>query len=705
MSIRTIYIYMLVFLVAALLVEICFFNFYYVKGCFTSWERIPISLSYQDAVGNSYAQLQRGITSIALPTQEGLVLKNIAFELVSDEHFMVKGSVLVKNELRRHLFTKGGTFVVASNGSALVKINNHAATYEIALVFEGALPGNALLKNLVLNQAPSLAFSKLRFSLTFLTLFLTWLVLKGKFYQTEVNYRFHRKLYLLATVPTFLLVGAVFYYNNPVTGHNAYLACQFPQECTFALGTDDHSLLRPRPKTQQEIYNSHLYDQQFDAFLKGQLHFDLTVSTKLLNVANPYEISNLYQDQVGYLFDRTYYQGKYYSYYGITPILMSYFPVYALTGMFPTPSLTNLILATFATAMMFWAIWSLCVMLQLKANLLLLILGANAVVLSSGILFLQGGLEHYFQVVTAAISWCCFELVAVCQLLKASSRGKGLLWVALAALAVVLVEFSRPNLMLVALALLVPILLRWRSTYQVKRTDTILEFALMAAVLVAGAALQLTYNYVRFDQPLQFGQNIVLSAYDAAKTPLLSLYLFIDSLHHLVLSDYVFIDEFPFIAIGAMSFEDSGNVRFGQDMVGITAFWLSFGLIFLLYRGARTQEARAVMPLNTTLNVYLIGMATMGLITGLFSCLLTDVYTQRYATEVVFVFSIISLLLILHYVRFAADFSSKLVYLFFVGALLQTCVIGALGGAIGPQQFRLNPEGFVELINIFRPFA
>ena len=146
-------------------------------------------------------------------------------------------------------------------------------------------------------------------------------------------------------------------------------------------------------------------------------------------------------------------------------------------------------------------------------------------------------------------------------------------------------------------------------------------------------------------------------------------------------------------------------MRFGQDMVGITAFWLSFGLIFLLYRGARTQEARAVMPLNTTLNVYLIGMATMGLITGLFSCLLTDVYTQRYATEVVFVFSIISLLLILHYVRFAADFSSKLVYLFFVGALLQTCVIGALGGAIGPQQFRLNPEGFVELINIFRPFA
>lgn len=66
-------------------------------------ERIPISLSYQDAVGNSYAQLQRGITSIALPPQEGLVLKNIAFELVSDEHFMVKGSVLVKNELRRHL--------------------------------------------------------------------------------------------------------------------------------------------------------------------------------------------------------------------------------------------------------------------------------------------------------------------------------------------------------------------------------------------------------------------------------------------------------------------------------------------------------------------------------------------------------------------------------------------------------------------------
>ena len=201
------------------------------------------------------------------------------------------------------------------------------------------------------------------------------------------------------------------------------------------------------------------------------------------------------------------------------------------------------------------------------------------------------------------------------------------------------------------------------------------------------------------------GMGIEDAAYDAAKTPLLSLYLFLDSLYHLVLSDYVFTDEFPFIAIGAMSFEDSGNVRFGQDIVGIAAFWLSLGLIFLFYCGARTQGSSAVMPLSTKLNAYLIVMAALGLITGLFSCLLTDVYTQRYATEVVFVFSIISLLLILHYVRFASDFSSKLVYLFFVGALLQTCAIGALGGAIGSQQFRLNPEGLVELINIFRPFA
>ena len=696
---------MLVFLVIALLVEICFFNFYYLKGCFTSWERTPISLSYQDEAGNSYAQLQRGITSITLPPQDGLVVKDLAFTLVSDEHFMVKGSVLVKNELRRHLFTKGGTFVVASNGSALVKINNPAATYELAIVFEGALPGNALVKNLVLNQPPTLAFSKLRFVLIFFALVLTWGVFKGKLYQFEVDYRKHGRLYGLATIPTFLLVWAVFYYNNPVSGHNAYLGCQFPQECTFALGTDNHSLLRPRPQTQQEIYNSHLYDQQFDAFLKGQLHFDVTVSTKLLNVANPYEISNLYQEQVGYLFDRTYYQGKYYSYYGITPILMAYVPVYALTGMFPTPALTNLILALFATAMMFWAIWSLCVQLQLKANLFLLLLGANAAVLSSGILFLQGGLEHYFQVVTAAISWCCFALVSVCHLLGAQSRGKSLTWAALTALAVVLVEFSRPNLMLVALALLLPVLLRWRRTYKVKRTDTWLEFALMVVVLVAGAILQLSYNYVRFDHPLQFGQNIVLSAYDAAKTPLLSLYLFLDSLHHLLLSDYVFTDEFPFISIGALSFADSGNVRFGQDMVGIAAFWLSLGLIFLVYRGSRHQGASAVVPLSTKLNAYLILMAVLGIVTGLFSCLFTDVYTQRYATEIVFVFSIISLLLILHYVRFAQDFSTKLIYLFFVGTMLQTCVIGALGGAIGPQQFRLNPAGLVELINIFRPFA
>ena len=688
-------------LLLALSLELCFFNFAYLKGQLSSWQPITIVQPYKDAQGETFSILQAGTTTFGLPSLDGVVLKNVAFTFVSEAHFPIKGRVLVKNELRRHLFTQGASFVAASNTEAFAKLSNQVRTYEVAITFDAPLAAPVQLKSLVLNQKPPLNFSWLRFSLIFLPLLALFFTLKYQVYVTEFDCGKprHRRAYYVGTIPSFVLILLVFFYNNPVTGHNAYVACSFPQECTFALGTPDHSLLRERPQTQQEIYQSHLYDQQFDAFLKGRLSFDIEVDPKLSNIANPYEISNLYQAQVGYLFDRTYYKGKYYSYYGLTPVSMVYAPVYALTGKFPTPALTNLILALFATAAMFAAIIALIAVMHIKANLLLLLLGSNAAVLGSGLLFLQGGLEHYFQAVTATIGWCCVEVWAVAHLYAAASRRNGLIWSAAVGFAVVMIALSRPNMVLLALCVLLPLLLRWRRQLQAHSRDCLIEMALMGIIMVVGCALMLWYNYARFDSVLQFGQNIVLSAYDAAKTPLLSLYVLFDSLHHLFFADFAYSDEFPFIAIGNMSFADAGNVRFGQYVVGIGPYWLSLGLLLWFY------QFRECCSQDKALRAYLALIVIAATVVALFSFLFTNVYTQRYATELLFVFLGVSLLLILKHIQYGQGFYQKLVYLGCVGAMVQTVVLGALNGAIGPQQFRLNVEGMVELINIFRPFA
>ena len=688
-------------LLCAFSLELCFFNFAYLKGLCSSWQPITIVQPYKDAQGETFSLLQSGTTSFGLPSLDGVVLKNVSFTFASEAHFPIKGRVLVKNELRRHLFTQGASFVAASTTEAFAKLSNQVRTYEVAITFDAPLPAPVQLKSLVLNQQPPLNFSWLRFSLIFLPLLALLFTLKYRVYEAEFDCGKprHRRAYYLGTIPSFVLVLLVFYYNNPVTGHNAYVACSFPQECTFALGTPDHSLLRQRPQTQQEIYQSHLYDQQFDAFLKGRLSFDIVVDPKLSNMANPYEISNLYQAQVGYLFDRTYYKGQYYSYYGLTPVFMVYVPIYALTGKFPTPALTNLILAVFATAAMFAALLAVIEVMHIKANLLLLLLGSNAVVLGSGLLFLQGGLEHYFQAVTATIGWCCVEMWAVAKLYAAEGRRASLSWSAVVGLAVVMIALSRPNMVLLALCVLLPLLLRWRRAFQSHSRGYLGEIALMGVLMVFGCAGMLWYNYARFDNVLQFGQNIVLSAYDAAKTPLLSLYVFLDSLHHLFFADFDYSDEFPFITIGSMSFADAGNVRFGQYVVGIGPYWLSLGLLLGFYR------LKELSAQDKALRAYLALIMVAATVVALFSFLFTNVYTQRYATELLFVFLGVSLLLLLKHIQYGQGFYQKLVYVGCAGAMVQTVVLGALNGAIGPQQFRLNVEGMVELINIFRPFA
>ena len=54
------------------------------------------------------------------------------------------------------------------------------------------------------------------------------------------------------------------------------------------------------------------YEQQFDAFMKGQLNIDVEPSDELKALENPYDPWQ--REGIDYLWDRAYYDGSYYSY-------------------------------------------------------------------------------------------------------------------------------------------------------------------------------------------------------------------------------------------------------------------------------------------------------------------------------------------------------------------------------------------------------
>ena len=80
--------------------------------------------------------------------------------------------------------------------------------------------------------------------------------------------------------------------------------------------------------------NLKIYNKKFvNAIYKGQLYLDDKPSEKFLNLVNPYDDLERSTLQRGkdYLWDTAYYNGKFYVYFGILPLLVFFLPYYAIT--------------------------------------------------------------------------------------------------------------------------------------------------------------------------------------------------------------------------------------------------------------------------------------------------------------------------------------------------------------------------------------
>lgn len=69
-----------------------------------------------------------------------------------------------------------------------------------------------------------------------------------------------------------------------------------------------------------------------DAFANGSITLEREVEKDLLALENPYDWSQRLEKGVVYAWDHVMYEGQYYSYYGITPVILLFLPFYLITG-------------------------------------------------------------------------------------------------------------------------------------------------------------------------------------------------------------------------------------------------------------------------------------------------------------------------------------------------------------------------------------
>jgi hypothetical protein len=259
-----------------------------------------------------------------------------------------------------------------------------------------------------------------------------------------------------------------------------------------------YGLLKP----EQQHFN-----QLVAGFRSGQLALKQVPAPEMAKLADPYDPD---QNQKYRLHDASYYQGKYYIYYGVAPALILFWPYVAITGSYLAQKYAVVVFCSMGFllgAALVWQVRRRCFPRTGSGTLYAMVLAMGSVDCT---FFLVRRPEMY-EVSTS----CAFAMVMAALVAVWCSLGEGrrpLLSLTLASLFFALAVASRPTFLFGAACLLIPAAVLTKAPQRVNgapRFRLKLAAAVFAPLVSIGIGLA-AYNYLRFGNPLEFGIKYLL---------------------------------------------------------------------------------------------------------------------------------------------------------------------------------------------------
>ncbi len=327
------------------------------------------------------------------------------------------------------------------------------------------------------------------------------------------------------------------------------------------------------------------------AFEEGRTYLhELEPDDPLLQMENPYDWSARGDGTFPYSWDHVLYDGKYYSYYGVAPLLL-FVPYHLVTGHFFPAEIAVMLFS--AAGLILLALTYLAVVRRWFAHIPAgTVLGGLVVLLSaSGAWFCAGRPKFYEIAITSG--FCCVAGGALLLITSGIISGEKLRPVRLggASLLLGLAVLCRPTLAVYAACGAVWIL--WGAFSRKKERLPILLWGLLP--MAAAAVFQMWYNYDRFGDVLEFGIKYSLTVNDFTHTEF-HLHFVLISLYDLLITPPAFFPDYPYIStpfsmlgVNGFYFKDYGTVS-GLFSRGSTALGLLLGWRAL--KGLPDRKAR-----------------------------------------------------------------------------------------------------------------
>lgn len=272
------------------------------------------------------------------------------------------------------------------------------------------------------------------------------------------------------------------------------------------------------------------YAMTVDSFIKDLPYLAEDPDPALAELENVYDRSIREDSGIFYHWDLAYFEGHYYSYFGLAPVIAFYYPFYLISGKIPKIDLAVFFFGALAIMFFCQLIIKLVDHFVKKANLLLLLILIPVTLSCTGIYYAINLPSKYTLPV---ISGLCFLFLCLwLGICACTSKNKklrlGLFFLSGAALAYCVA--SRPSLAIGAL-IIAPFYIEVLAdkNYSVKYRAA--QASVFLIPVFAGVAMILLYNKLRFGSLFDFGQTYQLTVSDVNANKI-SLAGFFPMLYH-----------------------------------------------------------------------------------------------------------------------------------------------------------------------------
>lgn len=261
--------------------------------------------------------------------------------------------------------------------------------------------------------------------------------------------------------------------------------------------------------------NAQQYAELAKSMTRGELYLEEEPPEWLVKMDNPYDKSarDEFQKATGEepLFDVAYYNGHYYVYFGVLPVLIFYLPFYLVTGAnFPT-AIGVLICCILFIAGCTALLHRFARFHFKRVSLGLFLLLQIPLIFCSGMLYLAKFPTFYSLPIIMALALVVWGLYFWMRGRTSKRAGK---WYLVGSLCMALVVACRPQFLVFSL-LAFPLF--WRKFITSRYITTrkgMREFACLVLPYVIVALGVMAYNYARFGSPTNFGANYNLTLND-----------------------------------------------------------------------------------------------------------------------------------------------------------------------------------------------